>query len=59
MQCKYVLCDVFGIDCNFAYVTSCLLQPIVELMAGYRLGGQKIGEANSDDISLWCHLHWC
>lgn len=25
----------------------------------YHLGRQEIGEANSDDISLWCHLHRC
>lgn len=23
------------------------------------LGRQKIGEADCNDISLWCHLYWC
>lgn len=32
---------------------------IVRLMTGINLGGPEISEADSDDISVWCHLHWC
>lgn len=37
----------------------CLLWLFFILVVKTLIGGQKIGEANSDDIGLWCHLYWC
>ena len=32
---------------------------VMSLYTPCNAGGQEIGEADSDDFSLWCHLYWC
>lgn len=46
---------VFGRLTDVYTYLDCLLILVAKIL----IGGQEIGEANSDDIGLWCYIYWC